>query len=91
MSDKAPAVDMSGSIDVRGIELPSLLFGSHIITEEAGVSCTTLEELDKWLETPFLEIKLSCGCKVKYDTKADVPRKSVKCEHDNYFVRIENV
>lgn len=36
----------------------------------------------------FFEIRLKCGCIKTFKYKEDIPLKSLKCKHGNYFIRI---
>lgn len=36
----------------------------------------------------FLTISLACGCTKNFKDRKDVPFKSVKCKHGNYFIKI---
>ncbi len=36
----------------------------------------------------FLSILLPCGCSKKFNDKKDIPFKSIKCKHGNYFIKI---
>lgn len=39
-------------------------------------------------DAPFLEIDLGCGCIKRFKRLEDVPLKSIKCKHGNYFIKI---
>ena len=36
----------------------------------------------------FLTISLACGCIKNFKERKDVPSKSIKCKHGNYFIKI---
>ena len=36
----------------------------------------------------FLMITLECGCEKHFEHLKDIPLKSIKCKHGNYFIRI---
>ena len=39
-------------------------------------------------DNDFLTISLECGCVKKFKDKKDLPFKSIKCKHGNYFIKI---
>ncbi len=59
-----------------------------ICNSNIGVHFNDMEAFNSFIATPFLAIELSCGCKREYSDKQDIPAENVKCEHDNYFIKI---
>lgn len=37
----------------------------------------------------YMQVSLACGCSKSYKTKEDVPFKSDKCRHGNYFIKYD--
>lgn len=48
----------------------------------------SLDEYAKKRDEPALTIILECGCEKHFKFLKDVPLKSVKCKHENYFIKI---
>ena len=69
--------------DTGGCEITNDPASEHI-----GIGFENREAFESWIYTPFLAIELSCGCKKEYSDKKDIPTENVKCEHDNYFIKI---
>lgn len=54
----------------------------------AGAYFEDPNAFDRWLGSPFMAIKLPCGCRATYQTIKEVPRETTGCEHGNFFIKI---
>ncbi len=78
--NKTNTVDMSGNTSGNT--------SGFLTINTIGVHFTNMEAFETFMATPFLAIELVCGCKKEYNDKQDIPAENVKCEHDNYFIKI---
>ncbi len=79
-------LSVSGHLSFVGGELQTDKL--QICNTNIGVHFSDMEAFNSFIETPFLAIELPCGCKREYGDKQDIPAEDVKCEHDNYFIKI---
>ncbi len=78
--------DASGDFVIIGGESKS--DGLQICNSNIAAHFDDIEAFNSFIATPFMTIELPCGCKKEYNDKQDIPAENVKCEHDNYFIKI---
>ena len=60
-------------------DVDSTNIGVHFVNENA---------FRDFITTPFLSIILPCGCSKTFQRQEDISYENIKCEHDNYFIKI---
>ncbi len=58
------------------------------VADNIGAYFSDIEAFNSFVAAPFLAIELPCGCKKEYRGQQDVPAENMKCEHNNYFIKI---